>query len=193
MVRRSRVGVACAAALCSIVAPASAESPVPTPIGVGPRFHPGPTSPAVALARPVGRFACGTRAAALVRAHVEVFARRRVVVVPAGIGIAPPHRVDRGYVHGGRCSYPLRTREPTGVVELDPRLRPTLGHLFAVWGQRLSGDRLLSFAGRVRVYVAGRLRPGDPRATPLTYHAQIVVQVGGYVPPYASYLFGPGR
>jgi len=38
----------------------------------------------------------------------------------------------------------------------------------------------------VRVYVAGKLRPGDPRTTPLTYHAQIVVQVGGYVPPHAS-------
>ena len=193
MVRRSRVGVACAAALCSIVAPAGAESLVPTPIGVGPRFHPEPTSPAVAQARPVDRFACGAAAGGLVRAHVEVFARRRVVVVPAGIGIAPPHRVVRGWVQGGRCVYPLRTREPTGVVELDPRLRPTLGDLFAVWGQRISGKRLLSFTGDVRVYVAGKLRQGDPRTTPLTYHAQIVLQVGGYVPPHSSYLFGPGR
>jgi hypothetical protein len=64
----------------------------------------------------MGRFACGTRAGALVRAHVELFARRLVVVVPAGIGIAPPHRAERGHVHGGRCAYPLRTREPTGVV-----------------------------------------------------------------------------
>ena len=127
------------------------------------------------------------------RAHVEVFARRRVVVVPAGIGIAPPHRVERGWVHGGRCAYPLRTRDRTGVVEVDPRLRPTLGDLFAVWGQGLTGRRLLSFTGDVRVYVAGKRRRGDPRTTPLTYHAQIVVQVGGYVPPHASYLFGPGR
>jgi hypothetical protein len=193
MLRRFRVGVACAAALCSMTAAAAAESPVPTPIGVGPRFHPGPTSEAVAQTRPLGRFACGAGAAGLVRAHVEVFARRRIVVVPAGIGIAPPHRVDRGYVHGGRCAYPLRTREPTGVVELDPGMRPTLGDLFAVWGQRLSSRRLLSFTGDVGVYAAAKLRRGDPRTTPLTRHAQIVLEVGGYVTPHASYLFGPGR
>jgi hypothetical protein len=79
------------------------------------------------------------------------------------------------------------------VVELDPRLRPTLGDLFAVWGRRLSGRRLLSFTGDVRVYVAGKHRPGDPRTTPLTRHAQIVLEVDGYVPPHASYLFGPER
>ena len=50
--------------------------------------------------------------------HVELFANRRVVIVPAGIGIVPPLRRDGAYVLGGRCSYPLRTREPTGVVEV---------------------------------------------------------------------------
>jgi hypothetical protein len=193
MARRSRVGVAAAAALCVFATPASAEAPVPTPIGVGPRFHPGPTPAAVAAARPIGRFACGASAGRIVRAHVELFARSRVVIVPAGIGMAPPFILRRGFVRAARCSYPLRTAEPTGVIELDATLRPTLGDLFSVWGRPLGRERLLGFSGVVRAYVAGRRWRGDPRRIPLQRHSQIVVEVGGYVPPHRSYLFGPGR
>jgi hypothetical protein len=166
---------------------------VPTPIGVGLRFHPGPTSPAITRARPVGPLTCGARIRRLVRAHVEVFARERVVIVPAGIGIAPPFLVQNGLVRRARCSYGLRTVEPTGVVELDAQLRPTVGQLFAVWGQRLARRRLLTFSGAVRAYIAGRRWHGDPRTIPLRRHAQIVLEVGGFVPPHRSYLFGPGR
>jgi hypothetical protein len=193
MLRRARVGVASAAALCAFATPAFAEGPIPTPIGVGPRFHPVPTSAAVARARKSGRLACGAPAATLVRAHIEVFANRRVVIVPAGIGVAPPLVREGGFVRRGRCSYPLRTVEPTGVVELDPRLRPTLGELFALWGQPLSARRLLSFSGRVRAYVAGKPWRESPRDIPLRRHSQIVLQVGGFIPPHRSYLFGPGR
>jgi hypothetical protein len=193
MPRRARVGVASVAAVCAFATPASAEQPVPTPIGVGPRFHPGPTSGAVARARRVGRLACGARVRRLVRAHVEVFARRRVVIVPAGIGIAPPLRLRDAVVVRGRCLYPVRTVEPTGVVELDARLRPTVGELFDVWGARLDPKRLLSFSGPVLAYVAGKRWRGDPRSIPLRRHTQIVLEVGGYVPPHRSYLFGPGR
>jgi hypothetical protein len=193
MLRRARVGVASAAALCAFATPASAEGPIPTPIGVGPRFHPVPTSPAVARGRRSGRLACGAAAAKRVRAHIEVFANRRVVIVPAGIGVAPPLVRDGGFVRRGRCSYPLRTLEPTGVVELDLRLRPTVGELFALWGQPLSARRLLSFSGRVRAYVAGKRWRGSPRDIPLRRHSQIVLEVGGFVPPHRSYLFGPGR
>jgi hypothetical protein len=126
-----------------------------------------------------------------VRAHVEVFARKRVVLVPAAIGIAPPFLVQDGFVRRARCSYPVRTVEPTGVVELDVALRPTVGELFAVWGQRLGPARLLSFSGRVRAYVAGRRWQRDPRRIPLRRHSQVVLEVGGYVPPHSFYLFPP--
>ena len=46
--------------------------------------------------------------------HVEFFARGKVMVVPAGIGVAPPLRRDGAYVRGGRCRFPLSTTEPTG-------------------------------------------------------------------------------
>jgi hypothetical protein len=112
-----------------------------------------------------------------------LFAQRRVIVVPAKIGVPP----------NSRCSYPVRTLEPTGVIELDTSLAPTLGDFFAVWGRPLSKTRLLSFRGDVRAYVAGRRRFGDPRAIPLGRHQEIVLEVGPYVPPHAFYLFPPGR
>jgi hypothetical protein len=128
-------------------------------------------------------------------AHLELFAARRVVLVAPGIGIAPPRTRDGAYVRGGRCSYPLRTREPTGVIEVEAeaRGRPrTLGQLFAVWGQPLGPTRLAGFDGRVRAYVNGRRWTRAAAAIPLRLHAQIVLEIGGYVRPHASYRFPSG-
>ena len=124
--------------------------------------------------------------------HVELFAKRLVVIVPAGVGIAPPLRRDGAYVPSGRCSYPARTREPTGVIEVTQGVPLTLGQFFEVWGQPLSPTRLAGFRGRVVAFVGGHVRPGDPRTIPLTRHAQIVLEVGGYVRPHASFLFRRG-
>jgi len=115
--------------------------------------------------------------------HLEVFVRRRTVIVPAGIGVAPPHRGRPPYVRGGRCSYPLRTREPTGVVEVARGSRRTLGDLFDVWGRPLRGSH---------VWVGGRRHRGDPRTIPLLPHAQIVVADDPRVPVHARYAFPPG-
>jgi len=112
---------------------------------------------------------------------VELFARRRVVIVPARIGVSP-----RG------CVYAVRTTDPTGVVEFVAGMRPTLGDLFAVWGRRLSSVRLLSFRGQVRVYVGGRRVRLDPRHVSLRRHAEIVLEVGPFVAPHRSYLFPAG-
>ena len=114
------------------------------------------------------------------------------MIVAAGIGIAPPRRRDGAYVRGGRCSYPLRTREPTGVIEVEQGGTRTLGDLFALWGQPLSRRRIGSLRGRVSAYVGGERRRGDPRRIPLSRHGQIVLQVQGHVPPHASYRFPPG-
>jgi hypothetical protein len=124
--------------------------------------------------------------------HVELFAAGRVVIVPAGIGIARPHRRAGAYVHGGRCSQPLRTREPTGVVEVRAGTRATLGDLFAIWGRPLRRDRLAGFRGRVRAYVGGRRFAGGPAAIPLHRHAQIVLAVGPRVPVHPAYVFPTG-
>jgi len=166
--------------------------PVPIPAGRGPAFRLPPRGAAVAHARTVGRLRCaavGTRTLA----HVELFAAGKVVPVPPGIGIAPP-LVRRGaYVRGGRCSYPLRTTEPTGLLELRTGARLTLGDLFAIWGQALARERLATFRGRVRAYLGGRPWARDPRALPLSAGAVIVLEVGPFVPPHVSYRYPPHR
>jgi hypothetical protein len=165
---------------------------VAVPIGSGPAFRPPSLSPATRAGRSVGRLACGAVASGRFGAHVELFARGRAVIVPAGIGIAPPRLRDGAYVDGGRCSYPLRTREPTGIVEIVPGTRATVGDLFALWGQPLGRRHLAAFSGRVRAAVGGRDRRGDPRAIALTAHAQVVLQVGPPIAPHARYRFPPG-
>jgi hypothetical protein len=151
----------------------------PWPIGVGPRYHPTAYHAAVSSGRSIGSLRC-TSGGTTFAVHIELFARRRVVIVPPGIGVGP-----RG------CTYPLHTTAPTGVVHVSRR-GVTLGDLFRVWGRRLSPSALLSFPDRVSVFVAGRRRLGDPRAVRLTRHAQIVLEVDGYVAPHPSYLFPKG-
>jgi hypothetical protein len=131
--------------------------------------------------------------------HLELYAKGLVVTVPAGIGVAPPQRRAGAYVRGGACVYPLRTIEPTGVVVVDRgaasgagRRAPSLGTLFAVWGQPLSPTRLAGFRGTVRAFVRGRGWRESPARIPLTRHAEIVLEVGGAVPPHPAYLFPAG-
>jgi hypothetical protein len=159
--------------------------PIPTPIGVGPRFHPPAATHAVVRGEPVGPFRCGAGGRRF-GVHLEVFARGRVVIVPAGIGVAR----RRG------CSYIVRTLEPTGVIEVRRGSQLTLGDFFRVWGQPLSTIRLVGFrtngSAPVRAYVAGRRWRGSARSIPLRRHAQIVLELGTFIPPHRAFLFRPG-
>jgi len=158
----------------------AAPPPVyPWPIGVGPGYHPTARNPAVSAGRPIGVLRC-TSGGAGFAVHIELFAKRRVVIVPPRIGAGP-----------NGCTYPLHTTAPTGVVHVRGR-GLTLGDLFRVWGRRLTRTALLSFRDCVSVFVGGRRWRGEPRSVPLTKHAQIVVEVGGYVAPHARYLFPKG-
>jgi hypothetical protein len=130
--------------------------PVPTPIGVGPRYHP-----------PAVHARCARAPAA--RMHLELFAHGRVVLIPAGIG--------------------CWTADPTGVVRFRPRA--TLGDFFRAWRRRLAPRRLLSFAGRVRVYRNGVRVWIDPGRLPLRDGDEVVLEVGPFVPPHRSYRFPP--
>jgi hypothetical protein len=174
---------------------AGLAGPVPTPIGVGPRYHP-PAAPARVLrGEPVGRLRCGT-AGPRFGVHLELFARGRVVIVPAGIGVAAPRKRVGAFVRPGGGSYAMRTLDPTGVVEVARGSQLRLGDLFAVWGQRLSATRLAGFSTRraapVRGYVAGRRWRGRLGAIPLRRHAQIVLELGRFVPPHRSFRFRSG-
>lgn len=150
---------------------------LPIPVGVGVRYHP----PAATHG------AC--RAESLVaghRVHLELFALRRVVIVPAGIGVRGA-RLRFGRVIAARCHAPVWTTDPSGVVRFTGRAR--LGDVFRVWGQRLAAGRLLRFRGRVRLYRDGQRAPGDPRRVVLHDGDELVLEVGGYVPPHRSFRF----
>lgn len=163
-------------------------------VGPGRRFRPPSlANPRAAKGQPISRLRCEERdRAPRFGIHLELFARGHVVLVAPGIGVAPPRSRQGAYVVGGRCTYPLRSREPTGVIEVARGANFTLGDLFQVWGQPLTRARMGSHRGRVRAYVGGRPYRGDPRTIPLTRHAQIVLQTGRYVPPHNRYGFPPG-
>ena len=146
-------------------------APIPTPIGFGPQYQ--------LPAGPPGhtRLACGRVDGQRQLAHIELFAKRRALLLPPGIGAAPG------------CTYPVRTTSPTGVVEYVAAARPTLGDVFDVWGQPLTARGFAGFRGEVSAWVGGRRWHGDPRAIPLRRHAEIVVEVGGYIPPHRFFLF----
>jgi hypothetical protein len=169
--------------------------PVPK-FGNGPRYRPGPGGHLVSAARPVGRFRCERARRGRYATHLEIFANRRDLVIPAGIGIAPPRKRNGAYVTGGRCRYPVRTVEPTGLIEIDDGVEATLGEFFVLWDQPLSRRRLLSFrAGpgeTVQVFVNGKRFHGDPRALPMKRHAAIVLEVNGFFPPTRVFVFPPG-
>jgi hypothetical protein len=151
-------------------------SVVPIPIGPGPRFRP----PAIAReGRPVGDLTC-ERAGKTYRIHLELFAERKVIVIPPGIGVAR-----------SRCVYPAYTLTPTGVFEVRAGAKLTLGDLFRIWGRRLGERSLLSFRSPspVRAYVAGKRHHGPITEIPLTPRAQIVVELGPYIPPHRTYVF----
>ena len=172
----------------TLVAIVSVAAPIPTPIGSGPKYRLPAAAPAVERAEPVAGLAC-RRGAVRELAHLELFADKRVLVLPAGIGMSPPLRRQGAYITRARCSYAVRTTDPTGVVEFVASARPTLATLFAVWGQALTPDRLAGFRGRVSAWVGGRRWRGPVTAIPLTLHAEIVVELGGYIPPHTFFLF----
>jgi hypothetical protein len=138
---------------------------------------------------------CATGTRTRFGAHLEIFANRHGVMVPAGIGVAPPLRRDGAYVRAGRCSYPLRTLEPTGLIEVDAATRATLADFFALWGQPLSRRRVAGFLqrrGSVAAYLNGVRWRADPRTIPLDRHAAVVLQVNGRVRLYGPFHFPPG-
>jgi hypothetical protein len=157
------------------------------PIGRGARFHPRPLGPIAG--------SCTERLGSRSQVHLEVFAANRVVIVPAGIGVRSPRGSPSARIVGARCYGALVTLEPTGVVLVRSGVAATLSEVFHAWGQALSSRRVASFSsraqGEVKVFVGGRLWPGSPGGVPLTPQAEIVVEIGTYVPPHSFYRFPP--
>ena len=159
-------------------APVGGPPIVTRPIGVGAAFRLPALGARARRALPVVGLRCATGPlAGPVVAHLEIFAHRETLVIPAGIGTLPR-----------RCRYPLRTRDPTGLITAS---RPglTLGDLFAIWGQPFSRRRVAGFRGPILAYVDGRRVRDNIADISIRHHAQIVLEVSGYVPPHAHYVF----
>lgn len=158
------------------------------PIGTGSRFHLPATGPVVGPCRP--------RLGRRFGAHVEVFAANRVLLLPAGIGTRPPRSWSGGRLASARCYGSVVTLDPTGVIYVRPGANLSLEDLFRAWGEPLSPSRLASFSApsgrRVLVFVDGRRWRGTPGSVALQRHAEIVAEVGAFVPPHASYVFPRG-
>jgi hypothetical protein len=188
--------VSCIAFLPSGGAVAAVNPLIPTPIGPGARYHPRALTASVVHRQEVAGLRCSNTSERRVGVHVEVFGRGLAVVVPAGIGVAPPWRAVQPHVLTGRCSYEARTRTPTGVIEVVAGSRLGLGQFFDLWGQPLGDRRVAGFRAlrgeHVRAYVGGSPWRGAVRAIPLRRHAQIVLELGAYVPPHVTYRFGMG-
>ena len=77
-------------------------APIPTPIGFGPKYQ-------LAAGPPRdGRLTCTPAEPRRQAAHVELFAKKLVLLLPKGIGV------------GRVCSYAVRTTQPTGGLGLVP-------------------------------------------------------------------------
>jgi hypothetical protein len=165
----------------------------PWPIGLGTSYRPPAATSAVAAGAPIAGLRCGASGKTF-RVHVELFADRRVVAVPAGIGVSKPFRTALGTVEPRGCSYPIRTLTPTGIVDVEKGSYLTLGDLFRVWGQPLGTRRLGLFTSRepVRAYLGGRTVHGAASSIPLRSGEEIVLEIGGYVAPHPSFLFPKG-
>src|SRR5919206_959246 len=92
----------------SLLGPVSQERPIPTPIGIGASYRLAATGSRVLRALPVGAARCSAAKRRWTSAHVELFANRRVLIIPAGVGMSPPLRRDGAFVTEAKCSYPVR-------------------------------------------------------------------------------------
>jgi hypothetical protein len=167
--------------LAALVAGAACvnAAPVPTPIGSGPRYQLPAVTARVASGATLGGFTCTRGNVARIETHVELFADKRALLFPTGIGVSKRNG----------CSYAARTESPTGVIESLAGAKLTVADLFAIWGQPLSHEGFAGFRGAVHAWVGGCPWSGSVRSIPLAEHAEIVLEVGGYIPPHRSFLF----
>jgi hypothetical protein len=165
--------------------------------GPDPGWRPPALSPRSAAADPIGGLRCTQARGRRFGVHLELFVDGLDVVIPPGVGVALPQHRHGAYVTGGRCSYPLRTSDPTGVIEVARGAAVALGDFFDVWGQPLSERRALGFSAgarrRLAVFVNGQRWRGPVRAVALRRHASIVVELGRHVTRHPVYLFPAGQ
>jgi hypothetical protein len=120
-------------------------------------------------------------------ARLWIYDAGQQVTIPADIGLSQT------------AGAPLHTHVDNGVIHIeadDTSFEGTLGQFFDVWGKPLDathvGDAVVPTGSQLWLFVDRKPITGDPRAIPLTAHAQIVLSDDARVPVHASYVFPPG-
>lgn len=144
---------------------------------------------------------CRTEKAEVVKYHIHTFVSVYVnghqERLPAGIGITKPALVEH-YPTGifydvglYNCLYWIHTHAFDGIVHVEAPAKGnfTLGQLFDIWNQPLSPTQAGPAMGNVTVFENGTQLTGDPRATPLSPHGVIQIDVGSPVVPFRPFTF----
>lgn len=103
--------------------------------------------------------------------HLDIFVDGRPVPVPASLGLRPPYS-------------PLHTHSPSGILHVetnDRRAVFTLGHLFALWGVRLTPDCVGSYCTPGKgfiAYVNGKPSGHSLSRIPLAPYREIALVIG---------------
>jgi hypothetical protein len=132
-----------------------------------------------------------------IHAHLAIYVNGQQKLVPYGIGIVPPYRLQKSdsgpFVGGGSKFYWLHTHDETGIIHIEsPQKRTfTLGDLFDLWHQPLGPTQVGPATGQVVALVNNHPVSGDPRAIPLDAHDVIQLNVGN-PEPFHAYTFPNG-
>jgi hypothetical protein len=153
--------------------------PIPAALILGPRSSP-------ALGQGVDGIKCQRAEHLLfhIHAHLTIFVNGKARQVPYGIGIAPPlygqNLANGAVVNSGSCFSWLHTHASDGLIHIESPVRRTftLGDFFDLWRQALSRKQVGAARGRVVAIYNDKVWTGEPRAIPLTQHAQIQLEVG---------------
>jgi hypothetical protein len=124
--------------------------------------------------------------------HLDLLIDGNPITVPAGIGIPTPETFIS----------PLHTHDETGIIHLESPTNQDffLGQFFDVWGLRLSSICIGGYCEdnkhKLKIFVNGVQRSGDPRQITLAAHQEIVIDYGtaGELakPVPSSYQFAAG-
>jgi hypothetical protein len=153
--------------------------PIPAAAILGPRDSP-------TLGKSIDGIKCerGEHLLFHIHAHLTIFVEGKARQVPYGIGIAPPlygqNLPNGAIVSSGSCFSWLHTHAADGLIHIESPVQRTftLGDFFDLWNQPLTRGRVGPAHGRVVAIYDGEVWRGDPRAIPLTRHAQIQLEVG---------------
>ena len=164
-----------------------------------PNAPPAASAASKAMGQQVDGIECSSSEQTLfhIHAHLTIFvdgARRQV---PYGIGVpgAQTENTPAGpFVGSGSCFYWLHTHAADGIIHIESPVQRTytLGDFFDIWAQPLSFAQVGDAKGPVVALYNGMRYEGNPRAIPLSAHAQIQLEVGRPLVAPDVITFPPG-